>query len=557
MKDFSASLSRHPPEIGLAIRLIADGSVPVDERDPQTGNTCLMLAVQFGTREQISQLLHTLKANIDLENIKGLSVLDFAILRAPIDFEILLIFLTKVILASRLIQVQDNVNRLDRVFGSTPLMYAAQFSTSSVVIRSLLRLGADASLENHKKLQAMDYCLGEIRPKLDNALVLIKEGGVSVDFAEKTNGKTLLHFAVAVQDVTIVSSLLKDHNANPRVKSLTGVQPLDYALCPRDLEMSPNLDMALLLISHGADPNFIDYTNGSSALMVQRHSTRFNLYKFACQFGTLSHVQTLVKSGADVFHSKANGNQAFDYALLRDPPAFDIIMYLIHECKASPDRQPSVAMTPLMIAAKRGEFDICCQLIQSGASVNMQNSNGMQAIDFAMSRESTREILQLIVLFVENGADVDHTDGFLKKTPLIFAVQSGSLEFVKRIIDLGADVMKTSAGLVKLYPKDFSKDPDITEYLRRIESKGKTSLASRAIASSRFSRLFSLTCSNSNNEDMPPAYSPPEQVTSNTQKCCMETESRLRAEFQRERQLLELEFAKKLEQLGKRGSINK
>jgi hypothetical protein len=155
--------------------------------------------------------------------------------------------------------------------------------------------------------------------------------------------------------------------------------------------------------------------------------------------------------GASPFYTKPHkGNQAIDYALKKDPPDWEIVLYLISECNADVDRaHPSTA---LFIAATRGEFDVCCRLVRVNAGVLVEDANGVQAIDAVIGN---KDRLWILVYLIENGACVDRVKG--DATPLITAVKSGKLEYVKRIVELGADVLQSCGGLVKFTAKDYSK----------------------------------------------------------------------------------------------------
>jgi ankyrin repeat protein len=120
---------------------------------------------------------------------------------------------------------------------------------------------------NHQQNQAMDFALELSSPRIENALALIEHGGVDVNYVESVEGRSTLFYAVASQHFKILQKLL-EIGANPRIMTLTGVQALDYALVPRAVELKTNLDIAMKLIEAGANPNFVDFTNGSSVLMV-------------------------------------------------------------------------------------------------------------------------------------------------------------------------------------------------------------------------------------------------------------------------------------------------
>lgn len=246
VKHFISFLQKTPPDLYAAVNLIEKSQIPINTPEPITGNSLLMLAIQFGSKELVDKLLK-LNASQEQENNKGHLPIDFCFLRKghPIDFEILLLLLNP-----------ENINRFDKTHGSTAIMFASQFSSPKVV-RQIISKGGKVDMQNFKGQQAMDFCLlPAVKAANVSVAITLIENGVDVNYVEKNEGLTALFYAVAQQDHEATRTLLS-LGANPCHVTFTGVQPLDYALAPRDVSCFTDLELVLMLVEAGSSPFLI------------------------------------------------------------------------------------------------------------------------------------------------------------------------------------------------------------------------------------------------------------------------------------------------------------
>ncbi|MES9684713.1 ankyrin repeat domain-containing protein [Gottfriedia acidiceleris] len=88
----------------------------------------------------------------------------------------------------------------------------------------------------------------------------------------------------------------------------------------------------------------------------------------------------------------------------------------------------------LFQAAKRGETDLVKKLIENGADMNAQNSNGQTATMIATYHHDFKTVKVLI----DAGADVNIRD-LMKNNPFLYAGAEGFIDILKLSIKAGAD----------------------------------------------------------------------------------------------------------------------
>lgn len=90
--------------------------------------------------------------------------------------------------------------------------------------------------------------------------------------------------------------------------------------------------------------------------------------------------------------------------------------------------------TPLMHAARLGEYDIATELIQCGAELNTTNNDGNNALWLACFSGN----LQLISLLIESGVNPDNQNDN-GTTCLMYASSSGKADVVALLLKAGAN----------------------------------------------------------------------------------------------------------------------
>jgi ankyrin repeat protein len=287
--------------------------------------------------------------------------------------------------------------------------------------------------------------------------------------APQTDGATALHWAVYKEDLATVDLLLKA-GANAKAANGFGVTPLllaaengNAAITERLLEAGAdpnervrNSDTALMmaartgnlatmkvLLDRGADVNAKETTRGTTALMwaaAQQHPAA---------------VQLLVDRGADVKAVSANAWQArpVRYAKASDPrPAQGRNQDLVVS-EVGPRNTRGTdggGLTPLVFAVRGNDLESVRILLAAGADVNQVTHYGWSPLLVA----TQNRYYQLASYLLDHGASPNLANKGAW-TPLYIAIDNrnieggdypirkpdmDTLEFIKKVIDKGADV---------------------------------------------------------------------------------------------------------------------
>lgn len=229
-------------------------------------------------------------------------------------------------------------------------------------------------------------------------------------------------------------------------------------------QWSDLLPMMELLIQYGADPNDVS-TEGSitpigaaSALGIVEN-VRFLYEKgasiegrdeshplfVASHYGHFEVVKFLVEKGADVNRiSKKDGNSPLGQACLRGHK--NIVSYLISK---GADLGPSPSkLSPLILAAEGGYFDVIDMLVKNKADVNYQGKDGITAI-FLSVRNNKKDIVKFLC---SNGANPNVSIEAKNTRPLHVASQKGYTDIVNILLENKAEPdVELESGLTPLY----------------------------------------------------------------------------------------------------------
>lgn len=146
----------------------------------------------------------------------------------------------------------------------------------------------------------------------------------------------------------------------------------------------------------------------------------------AAQYGKKSVVKYLLANGADPNKLNINGTIALHKA---DNKA---IVLMLKESGSNPNHKDSFGNTPLISNAYKGRYETILGLLESGASINFTNKNGVTAL-----MQSTHYDTNVTKLLLENNALIykKDKDG---NTALHYAAKYGSINAIKDLIKAGA-----------------------------------------------------------------------------------------------------------------------
>jgi ankyrin repeat protein len=158
-----------------------------------------------------------------------------------------------------------------------------------------------------------------------------------------------------------------------------------------------------------------------------------------------SAVEALLRRGFDPNSVDPKGQAALLVALRLPSP--DVAKVLIAHPETKVEVRSQKDESPLMLAAIKGELDLCRQLIARDADVNKP---GWAPLHYA----ATSGKAQVVQLLLDHYAYID-AESPNGSTPLMMAAMYGSAEAVKVLLAAGADAtIKNALGLTAL---DFAQ----------------------------------------------------------------------------------------------------
>jgi ankyrin repeat protein len=319
------------------------------------------------------------------------------------------------------------------------------------------------------------------------AFGLLLVSAATVVDGQEADGMTALHRAAQKDDAALGLKLLKE-GADATAKNRYGITPL-YLAC-----VSGNGELVAGLLAAGADAN-TEIAGGETALMTAsrtgnagavralieagakidaREQAGQTALMWAAAAGNGEAVEALLKAGADFKISlKRSGLTALLFAV-REGHA-DVVQQLlaagadvngVTSPESNGGKLPKRGTAPLTLAVENGHFDLAVQLLDAGADPNDMRS-GYSVLhtmtwirkpdigetedgDPAPLGSGRRNSLQFVREIVKRGADVNAR---LKRgrraggarfseigaTPLLLAADRADLEYMKLLVELGAD----------------------------------------------------------------------------------------------------------------------
>jgi ankyrin repeat protein len=274
---------------------------------------------------------------------------------------------------------------VSNVRGVTPL-HAAVLNKNIALVDWLVRKGANPSLQN-------------------------------------LTGDSALHDAARAESPEFLTALLKSKKVKVDVENTLATTPLiEAAMCSR-------LDNVKALLNAGADPVKRSRQGGASALLVAAQRQRYEMVKLLLKAGanpndannygvtaliaavatsgvgaeggdgnegansaSAKTLRLLLDAGADVNAASDSGNTPLAEASLHaNRPA----MVALLDAGANPNVKSAAGVgggvTPLMIAAVKGDVELLGRLVASGADVNFVSEKKLTALAMAMRAPASND----------------------------------------------------------------------------------------------------------------------------------------------------------------------
>ena len=360
-------------------------------------------------------------------------------------------------------------------FGASPLSEAVTTGNTELVA-ALLEAGADATALTTQDGETV--LMTAARAGNANIVRMLIDRGADVNARERYKGQTALMWAAAERHPAAVKLLL-ERGADWRVRSVDRETKAPKLSAASSISPIPrggftallfsaregDVESARVMLDAGVDINYGDVDN-ATALVVSIMNKQYTLAKF------------LIDRGADVNVVDASGRTALyaitdmrneDYSALPnrsglDPlPSLDIVKALLDRgatvdvplTRALPGRSGmdggdttlAAGSTPLMRAARAGDFAVMTLLLDKGADPKLATKDGNTALMLAAgigyrdksTKGSESDALAAVKVAIAAGLDLKLPNA-RGETPLHGAAFRGADTIVQFLVDRGADI---------------------------------------------------------------------------------------------------------------------
>ena len=353
-----------------------------------------------------------------------------------------------------LIDLGADINHINKedLIGQTPLLNAIT-SRNIKMVNFLIKNGVDV---NHVDKQGMSVLLFAVSTPLfsinkcgENEVfelisTLIKAGAKASFSIGGATGMTVLHMAVAADNVLAIRALvkagvdiyqpgvageipmniaaangkieaikcLKELGADINRESINGNTPLIMAA------MSNNADSLRFLISQGVDIN-------------KKNKDKMTAIRAAVSSESVDAVKILVHAGADISEENGDGLRLFD-SVVNDEK--DKLAIAFIDGGMDVNSANSHGDAPIQIAAVNGRTEVIKALLAKGVSANSVAASGWTALGYAARQGHIETTKVLIAAGAKVNARQPH--GY---TPLGLSAYNGFYEIVKLLMQSGAD----------------------------------------------------------------------------------------------------------------------
>ncbi|UJR14534.1 hypothetical protein I4U23_001530 [Adineta vaga] len=427
----------------------------------------------------------------------------------------------------------------NKIAGSTPLIGATKYNHPDCVKRLL----AHHANPNHQNQSGISALMLAAEQGYFECVKLLVQAGADLELAPSGQlaltmnlcGQTPL-FCAAKEGRTEIVKYLLDRGANPRVQNHYGVSAL---WIPAQKGM---LQVVELLLNAGADTHVAPFGNladelnitGWTPLYAAMKSRKFDVVKLLLKRGAdpnavtklgstpfllaseicdLDIIEACVEanadldfapSGSDADNLNITGQTALFMATLKD--RVDVVKFLIDK-RAQVNVQNRYGVSPLLLCAESGNFELVQALVEAGADVNItpqgdlaeENFLAGQTPLFGAAKKGHVEICQYLI---KNNADVNAVT-MTGATPLYTATEEGHLEVVELLIRHGADVNRSPQGQVARDLHIENQTPLLIACMRNHEAIIRHLIESGAnvnVTSERGSSPFLAICQHNNVE---------------------------------------------------------
>lgn len=282
------------------------------------------------------------------------------------------------------------------------------------------------------------------------------KNGADVNARSTVQGWTPLHFAVDQEDTEMVEFLL-NNKANPnKISAFFEYTPLMWAA------RKGSTPIIKLLIDNGA---LVGYPTNDliTALMI------------ACEWAPIEAIQILIEhSDPTAFKAKSHdGMTSLHYAskFSMKHNSEDAVKLLLDK-GAAVNVQDRWGKTPLIYAAKDGQFLVVQMLLSKGAEIDATDIDGKTALMHtieAVPYGTPADHVEIATYLLEHGANVNAANK-RGKTVLMYAVQASAYDTPEFPVTMTQLALKYNAAIDARddsgkTARDYARTPELKELL--------------------------------------------------------------------------------------------
>ena len=234
------------------------------------------------------------------------------------------------------------------------------------------------------------------------------------------DGQTPLHIATIDGHTGIVDYILND-NTSVRTVDLLAAQDISGATALHEAVRYGRVDIARLLLSHGAKVNAMDSIGKTPILLIIPESAQSEMYPL------------LLRNKANVNQKDMYGDTVLHVATLANAPVNTLTLLVSNGALVNERNKEGV--TPLALAIESQHPEQVKFYAHNGADVYAQDMKGNTPITKALDSE-TRTMLETLIT-AENAGTTDSSGN----TALHIAVsRDAPIEYIRYLVEIGSDV---------------------------------------------------------------------------------------------------------------------
>ncbi len=227
----------------------------------------------------------------------------------------------------------------------------------------------------------------------------------------------LLHVAAEDNDLELARRLLQQPcvNVNEFWESETALH-----VCCR----LGHVQLAQLLISHGANSNYITEHTHESPLVLAAREGHLQIVKLLVERGKCLEGPNREGCGLEALYCTAVCGWA------------EVLRYLIQQGVPYEEHHMPHGHTPLTCACRHGRLGVVQELISLGADVNKPMNNGHSGVFIA----TLFQLPDIVKLLVQAGADVNGYSVQFQGCPLHIACTNRDMETLHALLEVDCDI---------------------------------------------------------------------------------------------------------------------